>query len=299
MPVEQIKSGGSGVWTIGTPAERIERGDVVYFETAPFAPPQGDDRDFLLRQRQSKFKHKNISYDPATGRAFGFVQENAAQAERLTKILAQFSQAAMDWAATMFPSYAAHWKLDRVSFRPEEEATRKLRHTARNDLLHVDAFPSRPTQGHRLLRVFANVNPTEPRIWMTSEPFSVLLRRYGVRAGLPGERGDGWLRRIGQGVARLFRPGRAKRSPYDSFMLRFHDFLKSEEEFQERGAKRLWTFAPNSVWVAMTDACSHAVLRGRYALEHSFFVAPPGLALPDEAPAALLSKFCGERRKAA
>jgi hypothetical protein len=299
MPIEQISSGASGLWRIGTPAERIERGDVVYHETAPFPLPLGDDRDFLLRQRQSKFKHKNISYDPIAGRAFGFVRENAAQAERLTKLLADFSQAATAWVTATFPSYAAHWKLDRVSFRPEEEATRKLRHTARNDLLHVDAFPNRPTQGHRLLRVFANVNPTAPRVWMTSEPFSVLLRRYGVRAGLPGESGDGLLRRLSQGVARLFRPGRTKRSAYDSFMLRFHDYLKSHEDFQERGAKRLWTFAPNSVWVTMTDACSHAVLRGRYALEHSFFVAPKGLAVPDEAPAALLAQFCGERRQAA
>jgi len=82
-------------------------------------------------------------------------------------------------------------------------------------------------------------------------------------------------------------------------MLRFHDYLKGHNEFQERGAKRLWTFAPNAVWVAMTDACSHAVLRGRYALEHSYFVAPHGLVVPDESPAALLAGFCAERSKAA
>jgi 3-deoxy-D-manno-octulosonic acid hydroxylase-like protein len=298
MPVEQVTSGGSGIWTAGTPAERVERGDVLYFETAPFPLPRGDDRDFLLRQRQSKFKHKNISYDPSAGRAFGFVRVSPEQAERMTRILADFSDASTAWLAATFPSYATAWKADRVSFRPQEEATRKLRHTARNDLLHVDAFPSRPTQGDRLLRVFANLNPTEPRIWMTSEPFALLLRRYGARAGLPGERGDGLFRKLGQGVARLFRPGRAKRSAYDTFMLRFHDYLKGHDEFQERGAKRLWTFAPNSVWVTMTDACSHAVLRGRYALEHSYFVAPHGLALPNESPAALLAQLCAERRAA-
>ena len=52
-------------------------------------------------------------------------------------------------------SYAATWKPDRGSYRPEEEATRRLRLTARNDLIHVDAFPNRPTQGYRILRVFA------------------------------------------------------------------------------------------------------------------------------------------------
>jgi hypothetical protein len=76
-------------------------------------------------------------------------------------------------------------------------------------------------------------------------------------------------------------------------MLHFHDFLKSNDQFQERGKKHFWSFPPNSVWLSFTDATSHAVLRGRYALEHSYFVPPSSLALPDESPAALLEKACG------
>jgi hypothetical protein len=196
------------------------------------------------------------------------------------------------WRAALLPRYARAWQLDRVSYRPEEEATRRLRQTARNDLLHVDAFPGRPSQGDRILRVFANVNPSEPRIWVTSDPFAKLLQRYGEAAGLPGRQHGGWLEHLGEGVLRLFRPNRRRRSAYDSFMLRFHDYLKKSEEFQERGPKRLWTFAPASAWLALTDTCSHSVLRGRYALEHSYFVAPSGLALPDESPPALLAAAC-------
>ena len=48
-----------------------------------------------------------------------------------------------------------------------------------------------------------------------------------------------------------------------------------------------------AAWLAFTDVCSHAVLRGRYALEHSYFVAPEALALPDESPPALLARACG------
>jgi hypothetical protein len=73
-------------------------------------------------------------------------------------------------------------------------------------------------------------------------------------------------------------------------MLQFHDYLKANDEFQERAPKKLWSFPPGSAWVVMTDACSHAVLRGRYALEHSYFVDQSVLALPDESPAALLAK---------
>jgi hypothetical protein len=42
----------------------------------------------------------------------------------------------------------------------------------------------------------------------------------------------------------------------------------------------------------MTDTCSHSVLRGRYALEHSYFVSPAVLALPEESPPVLLQKAC-------
>ena len=76
-------------------------------------------------------------------------------------------------------------------------------------------------------------------------------------------------------------------------MLRFHDFLKANDEFQERCFKRYWSFPPGSTWLAMTDTASHAVLRGRYALEHSYFVAPQSLALPEESPPALLARACG------
>jgi hypothetical protein len=159
-------------------------------------------------------------------------------------------------------------------------------------LLHIDAFPSRPTNGYRILRLFANVNLTEPRVWVTSDPFPKLLERYGQKAGLPGD-GSPWLRRVGQGMIGLFRRGRPRRSAYDAFMLRFHNFLKTNHRFQEHCPKRFWHFQPGSAWLVLTDTASHAALRGRFALEHSYFMAPQTLALPDEAPAALLEQACG------
>jgi hypothetical protein len=270
-------------------AERLERGEVVYYPNCPFPLAEGEDRLFLLGQRLASRAHKNISYDPSKGKAAGFLRQSVEQAERLRDLLAAFSRSATRWLAEILPCYSATWRLDRVSFRPEEEATRKLRQKARNDLIHVDSFPSRPTQGHRILRLFVNINPNEPRIWVTSDPFARLLDRYGSEAGLPGRSRPFRV----QELLRLFRPGRPRRSVYDAFMLRFHDFLKANDAFQERGPKRFWTFPPNAVWLAFTDVASHAVLRGRYALEHSYFVAPSALALPAESPPALLSRACG------
>ena len=104
--------------------------------------------------------------------------------------------------------------------------------------------------------------------------------------------------RVHEWIDPWFAPRWARRSAYDWFMLRFHDFLKRNADFQERGVKRRWTFPPGSAWLAMTDACCHADLRGRFALEHSYFIAPEALALPDESPAALLP-FAGTLGRAA
>jgi hypothetical protein len=274
-------------------AERLERGEVIHFTACPFALPQGDDRQFLFEQTLGGRVHKNIAYDPATGKASGFARHSAAQAERLRGLLAEFAAAATAWLSGQVPGYAARWEPDRVSYRPAEEATRVLRLKARNDLLHVDAFPSRPTHGWRILRVFANVNLTDPRVWVTSEPFGKLLERFGARVGLPVSVVPTLGDRLRDGLLRLFKPNRRPRTVYDSFMLKFHDFLKANDVFQEHGPKKFWSFAPGSAWLAMTDTCSHAVLRGRFALEHSYFIDPESLALPGESPAALLQKTCG------
>ncbi len=269
-------------------AHRLERGEVIVLPNCPFPVPTGEAHQFLLAQRLASRAHKNVSYDPHTGKAHGFLRQSSAQAARLTRILADFARHATAWLSAELPQYAVAWNLDRVSYRPVEEATRKARLKARNDLLHVDAFPSRPSQGYRILRLFVNVNPTEDRVWATSYPFAELLRRYGIAAGLP----DGTTP-LRSRVLQLFRPGKPRRSQYDEFMLRFHDWLKASPQVQQRDPKTVWRFAPNSTWLAMTDTCSHSVLSGRFALEHSYFIAPQSLALPDESPAALLATLCG------
>ena len=71
-------------------------------------------------------------------------------------------------------------------------------------------------------------------------------------------------------------------------LLRLHDFLKTNDEFQERSRKRLWTFPPSSAWLLCTDACTYAELRGQFALEHSYFIEPHVLACPEQSPAVLL-----------
>lgn len=274
----------------GTPEERLERGEILYYATCPFPTATGEEHTFLLDQRLGR-GHKNISYDPHTGRTAGYRPQDAEQPERLQHLLADFSRTATAWLAELLPHHATAWRLDQVSFRPEQEATRQLRHNARNDLLHVDAFPSRPTNGQRILRLFVNINPSEPRVWATADPFPRLLERFAGTVGLPTPQRTG-LDGFYSTLLGLFKPAVRQRSIYDAFMLRFHDFLKANEAFQ-KGPKRLWHFAPGSCWVVFTDLVSHAALSGRFALEHSYFVSPEGLVLPELSPANVLARASG------
>jgi hypothetical protein len=272
----------------------LERGEVVHFPTCPFLLPRGDDLSFLMRQSLGGRRHKNISYNPQAGRLTGFRWHDDHQAVRLRDLLAAFATQAANWLAIAAPRYAATWQRDRVSFRPEEEATRRLRLHARNDLLHIEAFPNRPTGGARILRLFANLNPTDARVWMTSETFPLLLERFGRQLGVSSGSGPGWAARLGRTVLGLFDP-RPRRSPYDAFMLRLHHAMKNDMPFQETAPRRFWTFAPGAAWLAFTDGVSHAELRGQFAMEHTFFVPVESLVHPEWAPLRLLQR-AGENK---
>jgi hypothetical protein len=272
--------------------ERLEQGELVNWPVCPFALPAGDDLHLLFRQTLAGRRHKNISFDPHTNQASGFRWQGKEEARRLQQILANFADSATGWLQRAVPRYAVAWRRDRASFRPEEEATRCLRLHARNDLLHIDAFPSRPTHGARLLRLFANINLSEPRVWVTSETFPRLLERFGRAVGLPAAGGPGWARRLGRSVLRLV-DSRPPRSLYDDFMLRLHNQMKRDDYFQEKAPRHFWSFAAGSAWLAFTDSVSHAVLRGRFALEHTFFVPVTCLTDSSQAPATLFERACG------
>lgn len=266
---------------------RLERDEIVFLPAAPFVLPYGEDLAFLLRQTVAGPTHKHITYDPHRGELTGFAHTEDEQPARLHGLLAAFSTAVTRWLHEAAPRYRGGIEPDRVSFRPEEEATRPLRPNARNDLLHIDAFPTRPARGRRLLRLFANLNPSEPRVWATSDPLPRLLERLADQ--VQRVRGA-WLDRLGDGLLDLLRPRSFRPTASDRLLRRLHDYLKANSDFQARSPRRLWRFPPGSVWLAMTDGCCYAELRGRFALEHSFFIAPAVLVHPDQAPAVLLAR---------
>jgi hypothetical protein len=271
----------------------LEEGNILLFGETPFALPAGD-REFLLRQRQTEAGyHKNIAYRPGGDRVTGVARQQAEDAEQLKRVLREYSKTVVGFAAGVLSAYAGRWHLDYASFRPQEEAGRKLSRHARNDLLHVDSFPTRPTRGDRIFRVFTNINPAAPRVWRTGETFPELAERFAIASGLL-ERAT--RRGPGQSVLSLLRsvgfPVRA-RPPYDEFMHRFHNFLKDNEGYQDSARAEVVSFPPGSTWMVFTDMVTHAVLSGQFALEQTFLIARRSLTHPELAPVAVLERLAG------
>jgi hypothetical protein len=268
--------------------DSLEACDLLYFQSCPISLPPAGQLEFLRRQEPTSFGHKDVSFDAEDGRITGLRVAHPAETRRLADILTQFSATATAWIRKSFPAYSSGLVRDRVALRTAEEATRTLRLTARNDLLHVDNFPTRPANGRRILRLAVNIHPTDPQVWATSERFPQLLARFAAAHRIPTRTAAEWATPA-QPVIRLFTGRRGGRSAYDAWMLRLHHFLKQNEGFQAQAARRMWTFPPGSMWVLFADGVAHAHLRGRYVLEHSFFVPVDLLERPSESPLAVLA----------
>ena len=270
--------------------EQLEHGKVLSFRKAPFPFPDEDAR-FLLSQKQtgSRF-HKNISYRPASDLLKG--ADAGADRERLHGIVRNFSREVTQFIASFLAPYAGKLKLDFASFRPLEEQGRDLPLHKRNDLLHVDAFPTRPTRGGRILRAFLNINPEASRVWNVGEPFHEFLPKLKHREVItPPPRNPALtaLRKLGSRIG-LPVPDRA---PYDEYMLFLHDWLKENTDFQTSSPQWELQFAPGSCWMVYTDGVPHAVMSGRYALEQTFIVPAQELVSPEVAPVNVLHKIAG------
>lgn len=277
--------------------KELERGNILFFPDIPFPFPR-EEIEFLLQQRQGKSAgRKNIAYKPQLDKITNHDASDIETAKMLHQILRRYSERVTAFLKQLLPSYADRWRHDYASFRPFQEQGRKLRLRARNDLLHVDAFPTRPLHGGRILRFFTNINPTENRRWLTSQPFSELAAEFGGNfVSFPKSVGYSVREKLGRKLKQFIHNRGFKfplRSPYDHFMLRLHNFLKENESFQKNCPKDTWDFPPRSCWAVFTDQVSHAALSGQYALEQTFIVPPKALLFPEESPLAILERLSG------
>jgi len=274
----------------------LENGGILVLPNTPLLGEA--DLSFLASARQVKSKfHKNISFKPRLNRLTGF-DRASAERTRMQALMHKYSLLATELMGQLLGPYRRQWQLDFASFRPLAEQGRTEATRYRNDLLHIDAFPTRPTNGARILRVFTNANSSQPRVWTTTVSFKEIAGRFALEAGLkriadttPARRR---ALRLAAPLFRLANSAFADRSPYDRFMLKLHDFLKRNSVFQQQTPKLRVEFAPGATWIAFTDMVAHAVESGQFALEHTYIVPLGAMMVRDQAPLTILEKLCGK-----
>jgi 3-deoxy-D-manno-octulosonic acid hydroxylase-like protein len=300
MPWLTIDDYGAGGWKSAADAAtrsrqycaQLEAGAILYFAAPPFDLPPGD-VEFLLALKPADSRlHKNISYRPESDLLRGFSDE--ASKARVHGIMRHYAAQVREFVDAFLAPYASRLQMDYASFRPLEEEGRDLSLHKRNDLLHVDAFPSRPTRGARILRVFTNINPAQDRVWVVAERFPELASRFAGEAGLPKyANATGAWSQLKRGMSRVGLPV-PDRAPYDEFMLHFHDWLKENADFQQaKEGKEQIAFPPLATWLVFTDGVPHSALSGQFAMEQTFIVPVEALVAPEVAPIRVLERLAG------
>lgn len=258
----------------------LERGEILLFPNLSFSV---DVSEKHLIKPEVVNKSKNVSYNPAT-KSIGGTGCGPDDAALLTKMMARFSDSAHALVYGVLPSYQKAIARGRTSFRPVEVEGRVTSWRKDDTRLHVDAFPSSPTQGKRILRVFSNVNPAgRPRTWKAGEPFEAVAQRF-----LPQ------LKRPFPGASRiqhLFRVTKSYRTDYDAFMLQLHDRMKEDTDYQTKAKHEVIDFPAGSTWMVYTDQVSHAALSGQFQFEQTFYLPVPAMQEPSASPLKVLERL--------
>jgi len=259
----------------------IEHGGILCFPHLRFELT--DDERRLLDPGVADGKAKNISLRGATDEVRG---ANPAHADALRQMIRRYRAQATALAERLFPHYRGRLKPGNPSYRPVAVEGRETSWRKDDTRLHVDSFPSNPTRGRRLLRVFHNLNPLgQPRSWRVGEPFEDFARRFlpGVPRPLPGS----------AAVLHALHITKSRRSAYDHYMLQLHDRVKADMAYQRDAPQQAVDFAPGTTWVVYSDQVLHAAMGGQYMMEQTFYLEPTDLLTPASAPLAVLQQLLG------
>lgn len=267
--------------------QALELGQVAYLPQLSFVLAEAERK--LLSPQWLDGNSKNISYDPNTGKV-KHTSAEGADAELVTAMMSRFSNSARSLVESLFPAYSQAIRIGMTSYRPVEAEGRNTSSIAKDDhLLHVDAFVSRPTGGHRILRVFSNINPEgKPREWVLgTDPFEVLAKSFVPRISSPLP-GTAWLMKT-LGLTK------GLRTLYDHYMLQMHDRGKEDSQYQTTCAKTEVSLPAQTTWAVYTDSVSHAVLSGQYLLEQTFYLPVEAMQDPARSPLRILEKLLGKK----
>lgn len=261
-------------------ARALEEGGVIRLPHVNFALTDAERR--FLSPACSDGRAKNISLDGDRLRGAAGTAEDRAE---LAAMIARFAACAGELVAALFPRYAPYVKRARTSYRPQPAVGRDVSWRKDDSRLHVDAFPSRPNRGERILRVFSNINPGEDRVWRVGEPFEAMAKTLLPRISgpLPGAAVFLAALRVTKGL----------RSDYDHLMLGLHDRAKADLAYQKDCAQEIVRFAPGTTWLCFSDQVMHAAVSGQFMLEQTIHLPVSSLYDPARSPLAILQRLTG------
>ncbi|MEP7303140.1 MAG: Kdo hydroxylase family protein [Caldimonas sp.] len=261
----------------------VESGHVLAFPHLPFELDAAERR--FLDPRWADPKAKNVSVRWPGGELRGAVG-GADDLAVLRGMIVRYTERSEAFVLRLFPHYRGRLRRGNTSFRPIAVTDRPRSWRQDDTRLHIDAFPSNPMQGTRLLRVFCNVNPHGvPRRWRVGEPFEAHAQRYLGTIGRPFP-GSAWsLTTLGI--------TKRRRTEYDHVMLQLHDRAKADLEFQRDAPQVRVDFAPGTTWVVYSDQVLHAAMGGQHMLEQTFLLDAESLRHPESSPLRTLERLLG------
>ena len=261
----------------------LESGAVLSFPRLPFVLSASETK--FLDPHWADGKAKNISLRWPAGDMRGAAGA-ATDLDALRAMIVRYAECSETLALRLFPHYRGHLRRGNTSFRPVEVAGRETSWRKDDTRLHIDAFPSNPMHGTRLLRVFCNVNPNgQPRRWRVGEPFEAHAKRYlaAIPRPLPG---SAWLMET-TGITKR------RRTEYDHLMLQLHDRAKADTEFQHSSPQAHVDFAAGTTWVVFSDQVLHAAMGGVHMMEQTFYLDVAHQKRPEASPRGALERLLG------
>ncbi len=262
--------------------KELEMGNILFFLNPDFYLSENE--KILLCPSILKPKSRNISLN-IDNNLKGSISDEATQALIYT-LLQRFRSYATNLITSIAPQYISSLEIAATSFRPIKVEERKQSYRADDKRIHVDAFPTRPTYGKRILRVFINVNPdNEPRVWrIGDEPLEQIAEKF-----LPE------LKKFSKTSAKLlylFKITKSIRSEYDHIMLQLHDAMKRSSNYQNKTHITI-PFPAGSIWVCFSDQVPHSVLSGQYMIEQTFYIPVSAQYFPEKSPVTILQGLIG------
>lgn len=262
-----------------TAVEALEQGKVLFLPELKF--PLLADEITLLDPALVDIKRKNISYWPESQKLSGVAI--AAQRPQVQALLERYYQASRQLIIGLLPHYqqTLHSPVNSLRLHPVSAWRASSSWRKDDSRLHVDAFPSRPNQGERILRIFTNINPHgEHRQWRVGEPFPQLARRFIPRLPRYSPMGS-WLQHK-VGITKR------RRSHYDHLMLHLHDAMKADQNYQQQGPQLALALPPGSSWICFSDQTPHAAMAGQFMLEQTFLLPVSAMKNPRQSPLKML-----------